>query len=466
MLVFIYLKITEFRRIFMKILRIMALLALSILLVLACVSCGDGNNTTTTTTTTTTSGEKPVDPCPKGEHTVTEWTVTQESTCKRKGEHTGICDVCGESVTEPMNLIDHAWSEEMTTESTCIENGEIYQECTMCGEHYQIEELDLTSHDYTVKEDVTGKYEKYECSVCSTNYVRNKATDKDLFYWSADEAETPGFTLETDKVASYYDKDLGYNVSGQKDTQEGYSMWTIKDDNSVLKNEECFIIQFDIMYDQYPDKTQSLISVPRDTGGDDGAYGILLYFTPEGYLGMVGEETYRHPIIGGKLELNTWYNIAVIVRIGDVYKNTVDMWHDKGYPWITEEDPFYRIPYEVYLNGEKLELSAEVSVKDPVTGEDIENIFTGEKETHIKTFEYGGADWGKKPTSEYNTWAVRISDGGGDNNRTYKMAIDNVRIYSGDEVEAPVRGDIDFGDGDVVTITFPETIDWSKVPIE
>ena len=405
--------------------------------VITCVACaGDGNKTTTTTPKATTT-TKPKD-CGTGKHTVADdaWEITKEATCKSKGERTGICSVCGNEVVEKTNIVDHNWGEELRTEPTCVNVGEIYHVCSVCHEKEQIEELAIVDHEFDVIDDVTGRYSYYNCDSCETNYVRTKETNRDLFYWTTNEVafvslENWDENFEVTFPTGFMQYEYNGNVVAAMQDGKLVSGMYVKDRNSnIIKYEDQIVIQLDVMYEAFPTGgKQALFTIEHS-----GTYVGLVSIDKDGYIGFVDEECYEAPIKDSKLELNTWYNIAVVLDLEGIY--------DDG---SNTETPYYRLPYEIYLDGEKLALETEYE----------ENYDMVEY-----TADVGEAGWGYKTLAEAESISVRVCDfGRGGAVASYDCSIDNLRIYSGSEVDAPVRGEIDFGDFKV-NVEYPTVIEW------
>lgn len=77
----------------------------------------------------------PEDPCKDG-HTWDEGTVTTPATCTTKGEKTYTCEVCEETRTEEIGMIDHdpVADDEVNKAATCTEAGvEGATKCSVCG---------------------------------------------------------------------------------------------------------------------------------------------------------------------------------------------------------------------------------------------------------------------------------------------------------------------------------------------
>lgn len=81
-------------------------------------------------------------------HTVEEWTTTVEADCLTEGEQTGVCTVCGQTVTETLPMTDHTPGEWVVTkEPTEEEAGEWTQYCAVCGEVVATEPYELSAEE-------------------------------------------------------------------------------------------------------------------------------------------------------------------------------------------------------------------------------------------------------------------------------------------------------------------------------
>lgn len=81
-------------------------------------------------------------------HTVDEWETTVEATCLNEGEQTGVCTVCGQTVTETLPITDHTPGEWVVTkEPTEDEPGEWTQYCAVCGEVVATEPYELSAEE-------------------------------------------------------------------------------------------------------------------------------------------------------------------------------------------------------------------------------------------------------------------------------------------------------------------------------
>ena len=444
----------------MKFSRLLVLAFLVIATIITCVAC---NAEETTTRKRTTKKNDAPTACDNGEHNVPDdaWVVEREASCRVPLKEVGVCADCGEEVERKGEKLDHSWGEDITEPATCLQVGQVYHKCAICNEEEMIEELPIAEHNFTTHTDTTGKYVKYECPDCSTMYIKAKAND--LFCWATNEVDYSALGIFDDNFGISLTSLQLYTAAGSNNTvcamAEGRNncYMFVSDNNNILKNEDNIVIQFDVMYEAFPTGgVQSLLCLPHDLESN-GSYVGLLYVNSDGYLGFVDERCYETPIKDGQLELNTWHNIAVVLHLEDVYKATVQDLHDKGVTGATEDETFYRLPYEIYLDGEKLDLKAEVAKKD-ANGNDIEG------QTEEYHTELGGAGWGTLAVSEITALSVRIGEGGKRQGGTvaYDMSLDNFRIYSGTTVQPALRGTLDFGAGGKITVDYPPVIDWEN----
>lgn len=418
----------------MKFAKWIVLMIVVLATVVACVACGGNTGNSTTSSTSTTTGKPAPKDCGAGKHTVAEWTVTAEPTCERKGSREGVCTVCGKTVTDRLDKIDHSWGEELRREPTCLTTGEIYHVCSVCPEEEQIEELPLVEHSFDVVADTTGNYSYYICKFCETNYIRNTETENDLFYWATNEADYLALPEWNDifnitpQGFDPFKMPNGNVVAAMREASVNAGIMITDRNNSVLKYEDQIVLQMDIMFDQYPNKMMSLLTLLNS-----GNYCNTVFINDQGYLAFVDESVFQTPIKDAKLELNTWYNIAVVMDLENLYRGANDA---EGY---------LRLPYQIYLDGELLTLET-----------------TKDGEPYVA--DKGEAGWGTTGTrEEATTMQFRIFDYGysGGGGCTYHAAVDNIRIYSGTEVDAPIRGEIDFG-GQKLVVDYPTALDWTS----
>ena len=99
-------------------------------------------------------------------HTCEEWTVVEESTCTVKGTETGVCTVCGETLTRELALADHTPGEwQVTKKATISANGTEVQTCTVCGQTLNTRSYKLDPFDISLIRGRSGfKYDEFNKS--------------------------------------------------------------------------------------------------------------------------------------------------------------------------------------------------------------------------------------------------------------------------------------------------------------
>ena len=98
-------------------------------------------------TYTCSCGDSYTEAYPKLEHQY-ESAVTKEPNCAVEGEMTYTCTLCGDSYTEPIEVIPHTPGAAQTTvEPTCTKEGEKVIKCTVCGAVISTESIPMTEHE-------------------------------------------------------------------------------------------------------------------------------------------------------------------------------------------------------------------------------------------------------------------------------------------------------------------------------
>ena len=78
-----------------------------------------------------------------GKHTVEKWTENKPADCKNDGEKSGVCTVCGQTVTEKIPALGHTWivndttdkdGWKVVTEATAEKEGSKERVCSVCGD--------------------------------------------------------------------------------------------------------------------------------------------------------------------------------------------------------------------------------------------------------------------------------------------------------------------------------------------
>ena len=98
-------------------------------------------------TYTCSCGDSYTEAYPKLEHQY-ESAVTKEPNCAVEGEMTYTCTLCGDSYTEPIEVLAHTPGAAQTTvEPTCTKEGEKVVKCTVCGAVISTESIPMTEHE-------------------------------------------------------------------------------------------------------------------------------------------------------------------------------------------------------------------------------------------------------------------------------------------------------------------------------
>lgn len=98
-------------------------------------------------TYTCSCGDSYTEAYPKLEHQY-EGNVTREPNCAVEGEMTYTCTLCGDSYTEPIEVIAHTPGAAQTTvEPTCTKEGEKVIKCTVCGAVISTESIPMAEHE-------------------------------------------------------------------------------------------------------------------------------------------------------------------------------------------------------------------------------------------------------------------------------------------------------------------------------
>lgn len=98
-------------------------------------------------TYTCSCGDSYTEAYPKLEHQY-EGNVTREPNCAVEGEMTYTCTLCGDSYTEPIEVIAHTpGAAQVTLEPTCTKEGEKVVKCTVCGAVISTESIPMAEHE-------------------------------------------------------------------------------------------------------------------------------------------------------------------------------------------------------------------------------------------------------------------------------------------------------------------------------
>ena len=119
------------------------------------------------------------------EHVWNDGEISKDSTCTEAGEKVYTCKVCGETKTEAIEALDHAYSEEWTVdkEATCEEAGSKSHHCTRpgCDSKTEVTEIAALGHEWgegteTKAPTCTEAGEKtYTCTRCSATKTEEVA---------------------------------------------------------------------------------------------------------------------------------------------------------------------------------------------------------------------------------------------------------------------------------------------------
>lgn len=458
----------------MKFTKVFVLALLIVATIVTCVACGNSQKGETTTTTTTKKDDA-TGPCIDGRQHDWEVIVEREATCGMQGKKVKKCTKCGEKEKikgeeGTIPALEHVYGDEiLTKEATCKATGKKYKVCQNegCDNELLVEELPIVQHNYTYEKDSTGKFEVATCSVCGTKFRKNATTKGDLFEFHMGEIGFEPSALKTFNTGFEFAENgfdpYTYTVNGSSNTiaamKDGIlnSVIRIKDTNLYLKELPAYVLQFDVMLTSYPEegKVNSFVSLEYDTTDSNGnsvtGYSKILFLLDDGTLSLVGEKMYGEAIEGVKLELNTWYNIAVVLR--DAY--------------VKEGDSVAgRIKTDLYIDNKKVELKTQIPQTD-AEGNNVLDPITGEYVMEDYTAENGAAAYEKDKMAA--NYTIRIGDGGyggllggsDDNSAGIThgiMALDNILIYEGKEVKPMLRGEITLENGEKDVVSYPTEI--------
>ena len=120
--------------------------------------------------------------CGKHEHICSNWQIISEATCTTEGLKKGICDDCGEELSQVIEIIPHDFDEgEITIAPSCTAEGTFVHACKVCGtvEQKVLEKIPHnpvsvigSGKNPTCTE--PGLTEKIECSVCHVTIEEQK----------------------------------------------------------------------------------------------------------------------------------------------------------------------------------------------------------------------------------------------------------------------------------------------------
>ncbi len=103
-------------------------------------------------------------------------TVSEKApTCTEKGETVMRCSICGDTISEIKEKINHTWGPGVVTQPTCTTGGYTVYTCTECGKTREGDPIPASEHSYTaVTTSPTCEsygYVTHTCSKCGDVYV-------------------------------------------------------------------------------------------------------------------------------------------------------------------------------------------------------------------------------------------------------------------------------------------------------
>lgn len=171
-----------------------------------------------------------------------EWTIITEPTATEKGEETGVCMRCGDTVMRDIPELNHKHNYVMTeVPSTCTENGYRLYKCA-CGDEYRTIESPILGHNYvsviTAPTCTEQGYTTYACIRCGVNYKEDFTDALGHLYISSTTEPTcneQGFTAYTcircnDTYKGNFVAELGHDyileTTPSTCTEQGYTTYT------------------------------------------------------------------------------------------------------------------------------------------------------------------------------------------------------------------------------------------------
>ena len=101
-------------------------------------------------------------------------TARAEATCTTEGSITYVCSRCGETRTETIDALGHAYAG-VVTPPTCTEQGYTTYTCNLCGDSYRSDGVPAAGHSYqaevTAPTCTEAGYTTYTCTVCGDSHV-------------------------------------------------------------------------------------------------------------------------------------------------------------------------------------------------------------------------------------------------------------------------------------------------------
>ncbi len=112
-------------------------------------------------------------------HSCEKWTVVNKSTCTEKGSETGVCTVCGETVTRDTAYAEHTPGDwEIKIKATVTTEGLKVKKCTVCGEELETESYQLEPFDISkIKNRSNFIYDEFNKSWKYYAYYDEKYSD-------------------------------------------------------------------------------------------------------------------------------------------------------------------------------------------------------------------------------------------------------------------------------------------------
>ena len=99
-------------------------------------------------------------------HTCDKWKVVEKATCSKHGSETGVCTVCGETITRETDLAEHTPGDwEVKKKATISADGTKVRKCKVCGKELESETYKLGSFDISrIKSRSNFKYDDFNKS--------------------------------------------------------------------------------------------------------------------------------------------------------------------------------------------------------------------------------------------------------------------------------------------------------------
>ena len=187
-------------------------------------------------------------------HTWNSGVVTQAATCTANGIRTFTCSGCGETKTETIGALGHAFETITLSAANCVNEGLEKEICTRC-EYYQTNRIPALGHDYqevlTQPTATTLGYTTHICARCSDTFVDSytSPTGKLTLKCAARTANAEKVQWNAVKTASGYQVQIS-NVAGTAwssyaNVKAGVTAYTFK--NLAAGSNYKFRVRFYIM---------------------------------------------------------------------------------------------------------------------------------------------------------------------------------------------------------------------------